>query len=179
MFWKRRKKVVEERVERSDKKVQVAPTVSVKLKREVERLAHITGQPIKDVCEILCNEGIRINSVIERLSRYQQRGELRVEQSIYFGNSDNPKLSDVKVEGPTGRLSVRFKRYDFENIELLAYLLSVNPSRTVAALIDESIRHPYIVETMMTRYNKRGACEEVSKDLRAFMRHVRRDNPYN
>lgn len=178
MFWKKKNKKVDERKERSDKKVQVAPTVCVELKKEIERLAFITDQPVKYIGELLCHEGIYTIAVMERVARYFQRGTLRLEHMLFFGNSDNPSLKDVEFDEPTDRVYIRFPQQDFKNIKLLADLLDVNPSRATAELLDASIRHPHVIEAMLSKYNVRTDGRDVSADTRKLMKYVKTDNPY-
>lgn len=179
MFFRKKNKNVAERTVRPDKKIHVGPTVSVILKREIERLAFITDQPVKFIGEMLFYEGVHTNDILERLAPYFQRGALRVERTLYYGHLENPNLKEREDDDETDRVSIRFTQRDYEDVRLLADLLDVTPSRAVAIMLDASIRHPNIVETIMLHYNHRSSFSvEVDLELRKFMRYVKRDNPY-
>lgn len=179
MFLKRKKKIEVERKERSDKKVQVAPIISVKLKTEIERLAFITDQPIKYVGELLCYEGVHTKDVVESLTPYFQRGSLRLGNSLFLGSTENKSLRERTDDDNTDRISIRFPQRDYADIRLLADLLDVSPSRAVAILLDASIRYPAIIERMIQRYNLRNSLDDEFKaEIRRLMRFVNRKNPY-
>lgn len=179
MFWKRKNKIEDARKERSDKKVQVAPIISVKLKREIERLAYITDQPIKYVGELLCYEGIHTKDVVETLTPYFQRGAHRIGNTLVLGSTENKSLRERTDNDVTDRISIRFPQRDYADIRLLADLLDVSASRAVALLLDASIRHPTIIERMLQQYNLRNSLDDVyTAEIRKLMKYVNRDNPY-
>lgn len=179
MFLKRKKKAEAERKERSDKKKQVAPYISVELKQEIERLAFITDQPIKWIGELLTYYGIHNKDVTERFAPYFQRGILRVSNTLYYGSPENPHVNNDAIQTQTSRISIRFTQRDYEDVSLLANLLDVTPSRAVSLLLDASIKHPEIIEHILQTHNNRMSFDEVTTaELRKFMRYVNRDNPY-
>lgn len=176
MFWKRKD---DGRKERSDKKVHVGPTISVKLKAEIGRLAFILGQPVKDVGVFLFMEGIHEREVMERFTPYFQRGILRIGQSLYYGHADNPSLRDTNVHGETDRISIRFEKRDFEDVQLLADLLDVSASRAVGLMLDASIRHIGIIELLLQKHNKRYHFDELTlAEMKKLMRYINRNSPY-
>lgn len=179
MFRRNKKKIGVERKERSDKKQQVAPTISVKLKLEIERLAYITDQPVKRIGELLTYEGIHNRDVTEQFTPYLQRGILRVEGTLFYGSTENPSFRDRKDAGQSDRISIRFEQRDYEEIRMLADLLDVSPTKTVALLLDASIRHPEIVEFILHKYTLRNPLEEnILSEIRKLMRFINKKNPY-
>lgn len=181
MFFKKKRKINEvERKERSDKKAQVAPTVDAKLKKEIERFAFILDQPVKFVGEVICDEAIRVRDVVELIAPYFQRGVLRFENSLYYGSEENESLRDVPFSNVTDRISIRFEKHDYANIQTLANLLDVSPSRTVAILLDSGLRHPRVIETVVMKYNHRGLIRDdaIQTEFKRLMKFVNKRNPY-
>lgn len=175
MFWQRKK---EGRKERSDKKVHIQPTISVKLKAEIERLARILDQPIKRVGELLFIAGINERDVIERFAPYFQKDALVFENSYYRGRPEN-RIIDYKTTGPTDRISIRFDKDGYYDVDLFADMLDVSHSKVVALFLDASIRHAAIIEYLLQHHNKRYHFDEVTSDeLRKLMKFVNRNNPY-
>ena len=173
------KKKEPERKERSDKKREVKPTISIKLKEEVERLSHILELPIKDLGVILCNEGLNNKEVVEVLAPcFVENIRLRVGNTIFFGHETHESLTHFDDE-ETDRVSIRFTQNKYTDIELLAECLGVTPSRATAVLIDSALRHVDITATLMREYNRRMVTdEETVKELDRFMKYINRDNPY-
>lgn len=179
VFWGKKKSLEVERKVRSDKKQQVAPTISVKLKTEIERLAFITDQPVKRIGELLSYEGIHNRDITEQFVPYLQKGILRVEKTLFYGSKENPSLRDRTNDDKTDRISIRFEQRDFVDIETLADLLYVSPTRTVALLLDAGIRHPEIVEYILQKHTLRNPLEDmVLSEIRKLMRYINRNNPY-
>lgn len=175
----RKKKVVEpERKVRTDKKQQIAPTITMTLKKEIERLSSIANQPIKSVGESLVIEGMRNKEVISRLLPFFQNGILNIDNSFYFGNADNQHFKDYEPSGLTDRISIRFEKYDYEDVQLLARILDVSPSRAVSEMLDVAIRHPIIVGPMLLQGVGRDPDESIKKDVKAFAKFVNASNPY-
>lgn len=179
MFWRRKNENKKLRKTRSDKKIQVAPTINIRLKEEIGRLSLITGLSIKRLGEIMCNEGIREVEVVSLVSEYMQRGVLTINDSLFFGDDENPSLNDRPSIGQMERISIRFKRYDFENIKLLSELLDVTPSKTVAEILYRAIRHPRIIESIIAEHNSNDFTDNTEREFRRFMRYARKKNPYD
>ncbi|WP_252503300.1 hypothetical protein [Sporosarcina sp. Marseille-Q4943] len=176
MFWKRK---TVERKERSDKKVHVGPTISVKLKAEIERLSFILDQPIQDLGVMLFMEGIHEREVMEHFAPHFQKGILRIENTLFYGSEESPSLGDTKIHGETDRISVRFVKRDYEDVQLFADLLGVSPTRAVAIMLDASIRHIGIIELLLQKHNNRYHFDEVvSAELKKLMRYINQKNPY-
>lgn len=179
MFRRKKIKSKDERKERSDKKIHVGPTVSIKLKREIERLGVITDNPVKFIGEILCFEGIHTPEVIAQLAPHFQRRTIRAGKTVYFGCEENVSIQERTDNDESDRVSIRFTKINYEDIRLLADALDVTPSRATAILLDASIRYPAIIETILQEYNVRNSLDEVyTKEIRKLMRYVNRDNPY-
>lgn len=172
----RKKKTVDERKTRSDKRLQVAPTVPTVLKEKVECLSTILGAPVKLIGEALCYEGVHIIEVIDLLSPHFVKS-VRIENSIFFGNPDKKPMGNYT--GRTGRINIRFTQTNYSDIELLADLMDCTPSRATALLIDASIRCSYVVETIVRDYNyKESLSNGDIERLNKLMNWIANDNPY-
>lgn len=168
MLWRKKEKV--ERKVRSDKKKQVAPTLPISLKKEIERLSFLTDQPIKNVGERLTIEAIYLKPLIAELSQYFQEGMLKVEQSIFFGSTENETLPELT--GPTDRINIRFRQSDWENVLIVARHLRVTPSRATATLIESALQYECIVEDLVSNYSNR---DELDKAMLATKKKLIRN----
>ncbi len=127
------------RKSRADKKKQVAPTVPMKLKLRIIKKARTNNVPIKAMCEEIVIVNIRNTEVIKTLSPHFIRGVLRVDNTMYLGHADNEPLPPLVINGLTGRVSMRFKRQDYEDIYILADLLDVSVSRVAGIILEMDI----------------------------------------
>lgn len=173
------KKKQPKRKERSDKKREVRPTISIKLKEEVERLSRILNLPIKDLGAILCNEGLNNKEVVELLSLYfVDEVYLLMEGTLFIGSIDHHILTHFEDE-ETDRISIRFTQNKYTDIELLASHLGVTPSRATAVLIDSALRHVDVIESLIYTHNRRMITDDdTTKELKKFMKFVNDGNPY-
>lgn len=164
---------------RSDKKREVKPTLSIKLKKEVERLGFILDVPIKDLGVYLFDEGVHNKDVIEKLSVYFVYDAcLHVENTLFYGH-DEHEIPTLFEDEPTDRISIRFPQRQYGDVQLLAELMDVTPSRAVAVLLDSAIRHVDIIEKLLESNGKRMELnDEVERQLRKFVKFVNKDNPY-
>lgn len=161
-----------ERKVRSDKKKQVAPTVSVKLKSEIERLATILDQPLKFTAEKLAIEAVYSKPLISDLSQHFQEGALQQANSVFFGSTENKPLPD-RENTPGDRVSIRFIESDWENMLLLSGLLRVTPSRAVATLLERAMASEIIVLQVFDRYCVRGELDaRLEAEKRKLLKRV-------
>lgn len=165
------------RRQRSDKKRQCAPTISVLLKDTIHRLSYITDTPVKDVAEAICISGLTSKKVIEYLALNFRR-ELRLGQTVYMGDISLPSLQRKIAAGKTERISIRFHAHDYENVCALAYSLDVAPTRAVALLLDASIRNSEFMNDYVRDYLKRELDERRLIELKKVMGYLRKNNPY-
>lgn len=167
-----------ERKVRSDKKTDVKPVIPVLLKKNIYRLSEICDLYVKDLGVILCAEGIQ-SKVVMDLLKPNFRRDVRLGNTIYFGNLDNPSLQRKRDKGFHERITIKFESADFENIALLAHALAVTPSRATAILLDASIRDPDFIHTLMRDHSKRKRLtDEHQAELKKVMKYINSDNPY-
>lgn len=162
---------------RSDKKRDVKPTISEHLRETVYRISYITSTPVKDVAETICNHGITSSKVMGNLSGNFRR-TVRLRNTVYIGSLDMPSIQRMKPVGKTQRISIRFKREDFENIGTLAFALDVTPSRAAALLLDASIRDGDFINYYIRDYLKTQLNEQRMNELRKVLKYINKKNPY-
>ncbi len=122
-----------ERKVRSDKKVDVKPTMSLELKSKLYELADLCNEPVKDIGERLCVEGLKSKIIIEILCKWLRRNYY-YNNTIALGHIERPRLK-LKALGETGKVTIRFIRNDYDKLCELAYAMDITPSATATVLI--------------------------------------------
>lgn len=163
-------KRVGERKIRSDKKREVKPTIAPTLKDAIYRISYITYTPVKDVCEYLCIAAISNQKVLDHLSQFFRR-DMRVGNTMYFGSLDNQHVQK-RIRSNTERVTVRFKRNDYEFIYKLGYALDCSPTRVVAVLLHVAMREMNNVNDYIKRYLDGELSEIQMRELRNLMRYT-------
>ncbi|MDN4608650.1 hypothetical protein [Sporosarcina highlanderae] len=166
------------RKQRSDKKRQVAPTISMELRDTIYRLNYITGIPVKDVCEAICHSGLSSRKVIEHLSQYFRR-DLYFGNTLYRGVPERPPQFRKIPAGKTGRVSTRLRARDYELLSALAYSLDCTPSRATAILLNAAIRDTDFLNSYIREYLRKELDERRMEELRKVLRYLRKNNPYD
>ena len=128
-----------ERKERVDKKVDVKATISTVLKVQLYDFAFLCGEPVKNVAERLITQGMTSQYVMEVYSQWLRR-DFICGKTIGIGHPERPTLK-VKTEGETGKVSMRFDRYQYDRLKDLAYALDITPSATASILIRLTTKH--------------------------------------
>lgn len=156
---------------RSDKKVDVKPTLNIELKDAVYRLSYVARQPVKNVGEELCIIAFHSNEIIIQLAPYFQRN-IKIGKTLYIGRADNKQMAK-RLPGHNEKITIRFKQQDFNCIYDLAYAVSVTPSRVVAVLIEFAMSSEVIVSDYVNKYvegrmtdGQLREFEEIKKQLR-------------
>ncbi|WEY90754.1 hypothetical protein P5624_00355 (plasmid) [Bacillus subtilis] len=169
--------ITKNRKTRSDKKKDVKPTVSVNLKRCIERLSFITGIPIKDVVEIICEKGLRSKSVIDHLSEHFRR-DFQYRNTLYLGDFEKESLQRKRQSGRTERITTRFTQLTYENICTLAYALDVTPTKATGILLDASVHNTNILNAFVKSYLHTQLDQNRMKELKQILKFINQNNPY-
>lgn len=159
---------------RIDKKKEVQPTLSIDLKDAIYRLGYVTHTNVKDLCEYLCHTLLIERKTFNDLSKYFQRG-LIFEGSIIRGHLDNEQI-EKRFNGRTGKVTIKFKRADYEAICSLGYALNVTPSRTVAILLDLAMNDPDIVDQYIKDYLTSEVTSSQMMELKYLLEYVNGSN---
>ena len=140
----------ERRLTRSDKKVDVKPTISEMLKTRLYRFAEFCDEPVKDVAERLCNEGALSSIVITEMRIWFIR-DYRWNNSITLGTIDRPRLK-VSTGFDRGKVTIKFKRKDFDQLTDLAYSLDLTPTTTAAVLLRMTLDNKIFMQLYISKY---------------------------
>lgn len=123
---------------RADKKHSMRPTISRQLNERLNRLSYITDTPMKDVAEVMCKLTLITTPVIESLAPYFKRDYWSTACVMYPGHFDNQRYP-VKREAGRVRTTIRFIPKDYDQIERLAYALSITPHATASLLLETAL----------------------------------------
>ncbi|ADC52310.1 hypothetical protein BpOF4_21574 (plasmid) [Alkalihalophilus pseudofirmus OF4] len=162
---------------RSDKKMEIKPTIHHSLKDAIYALSYITDQPVKDVAEAIVVSGLESKKVIEYLSKDFRRDFLQG-RTLYVGDLERDSKQKDQLSGVKGRLSIRFQQHDFESIKQLAFALDVTPSRATAIIIDASIRNSNFIDRYLQRTIRAKLDKRRLVELKKIMRFISQNNPY-
>lgn len=155
---------------RSDKKRDVKPTIQMDLKDILYRISYITYTPVKDVCQQMAMLVLHDRKTIEELSEYFKR-DLIMGNTMFVGNITNKTMEKrPKVRGE--RVTIRFTQKEFESVALLSYALDCTPSRTVAILLDLSLKSVRFVNAYIKRYLTEELNDSQMRELQAILRYV-------
>lgn len=138
------------RISRSDKKVDVKPTVSESLKTKIYRFAEICNEPVKDVAERLCNTGAMSDIVIDEIKKWFRR-DYHWGNTITLGHIDRPRLK-IYTEPDRGKITIKFKRRDYDQLSVLAFALDLTPTTTAAVLLRVTITNRRFMQWYLSNF---------------------------
>lgn len=170
--------VAKKRKVRSDKKREIKPTISVELKNCIYSLSYITGKPVKDISEIICEKGIGSRKTMEYLSQYFRR-DYQFLNTIHIGDYGRESLQRKYQSGKNERISVRFTQSVYERIYALSIALDCTPSKTVALLLDASVRNVNLLNSLVKLYLSEHVDNSRMKELKQIMKYINKNNPYD
>lgn len=122
---------------RSDKKVDVKPTLPSQMKRYLYDICFLSEEHVKDVAEKLCLVAIQYRPIIDVLRPNFRRNYI-FENTVMMGNADLERM-DTSIKGSTGKVTIKFKKADFDRIADLAYALDVTPTTAAGLLIRNAL----------------------------------------
>lgn len=166
------------RKQRSDKKREVKPTISVHLKDAIYIISYVTSTPVKDVAESVCTHGMTRRKVLDYLAQNFRR-DIRIDNTLYMGDLSRPSLRRHWAAEKTDRLSIRFKAPDYDRLALLAFAMDVTPSRACALLLGASIRNGDFINEYFRDFAKSQLDENRMRELRKVIRYLNVENPYD
>ncbi|MGE8037815.1 hypothetical protein [Lysinibacillus sp. NPDC093692] len=138
------------RITRSDKKVDVKPTISESLKTTLYKFAEICGEYVKDVAERLCNTGAVSEIIINEIRRWFRR-DYRWNNTITMGYPERPKLR-ITVQPNRGKVTIKFKQRDFDQLSVLAFALDITPTTTAAVLIRMTLGNRRFMQWYLSKF---------------------------
>lgn len=160
---------------RSDKKIDVKPTISIELKDCIYRLSYITDTPVQYLIEHICEKGVISRKVIENLSGNFQR-TVRLNNTLFMGGLDSPAIPKRDLYIKTERVHTRFSQTTHENISTLAHALKVTPTRATAILLDTTIKQTDIVNVFVRSHLSKELNETRMSELKKVLRYINAHN---
>jgi len=132
---------------RSDKKVDVKPTMSVTLKNQLYTFCHLSEEPVKDVAERLCQKGAASPLIIEEIQKWFRR-DYFLPPTIHRGYLERPRLRLI-LKGETSKVTIKFPQPTYDVLCTLAYALDLPPTTTATVLIkrtlfNQAFMHQYV-----------------------------------
>lgn len=161
-----------ERKVRSDKKRDVKPLIKVEVKDAIHRISHVTHTPVKDVCEFLIVYAIKDRQTIDYLSNFFKRS-IGISSTFYNGNINAPPITK-RLTGNREKVSIKFKRQDYEIISALAYAMDCTPTRVTAILLTTSVRNVRAVNAYVNGYLRGNLAESQVQELRQVLSYIHR-----
>ncbi|MEK3993741.1 hypothetical protein MKY29_03215 [Psychrobacillus sp. FSL K6-2365] len=139
-----------ERKVRSDKKVDVKPTMSLELKELLYHFAYLSNEPVKDVAGRLCSLGAMSEEVIMSIRHWFRRDYHRP-NTITVGYLERPRLKII-MKGETGKVTIKFPQNDYDILCKLAHALDLTPTSTATLLIKMTLTNREFMEMYVQRY---------------------------
>lgn len=139
-----------ERKTRSDKKVDVKPTMTLELKNNLYTFSRLCNEPVKDVAEKLVMDAATSKVVIDDICRWFRR-DYRYGNTVVVGNANRPKLKMI-YNDVTSKVTIRFKREDYDLICNLAHALDLTPTSTAGLLIRVSLKNIDFMQQYCTKH---------------------------
>lgn len=171
------REVAKKRKERSDKKIDVKPTISMPLKESIYRLSYVTNTPVKDVAEAICEAGLTSKKVMNLLSIHFRR-DYRIGNTFYLGDLDRPSLQKQRIEGKRERITIRFTKRTNEILKALAYALDCTPSKSTAILLEASVCNSNFINDFTKKYLQGQLDENRMRELKKVIHFINHNNPY-
>lgn len=147
------------------------------IKETIYRLSHITHRPVKDVCVSLVCYVLREKQTLDVLSRYFKRS-ITIDNTLYRGDINTIAIKK-RIQTPTGLVTVKFKRGDYELISAIAYGLDCTPTRTCAILLEVATKNIKAVNEFIKCYMVEELTDGQMKELRKVLSFVNGENNDN
>ena len=168
---------VGQRKERSDKKKEVQPLIPTTVKENINRLSHITNQPIKDICEYLVVFALKDKQTFDTLTIYFKRSFF-IDPTYYNGHLDAPSI-EKRLKVPTEKVTIKFKKLDYELISTMAYALDCTPTRATSILLEMAAHNIKAVNEYVHQYLVEELTDSQMRNLRKVLSYVNRYSDEN
>lgn len=149
---------VGDRQKRSDKKVDVKPTMSITLKNQLYDFADQCDEPVKDIAERMCVDGMVSGDVMEEICKWLRR-DYFYKNTHVMGHMERPKLK-ITSKGETNKVTMRLKQTDYDKLSELAYALDITATSTAAVLIRMTSKNEKFMNEFIDCLQKIGASEK-------------------
>ncbi len=162
-------KKVGERKTRSDKKIDVKPTLTIELKNSLYTFAYLCNEPVKDVAEKLCMDGATSKVVIDDICKWFRR-DYQYGNTIAVGDLERPRLK-INYNSITSKVTIRFKRDDYDLLCKLAHALDITPTSTAALLIKVSLGNIEFMQQYGIKHSQ-GLSQERKRKIDVFLNEL-------
>lgn len=166
-----------QRKKRSDAKKEVKPTIELRLYDHITRIADITGNPIKDVGETFCKNGMYSRKVIGILAPKFRRDYI-FHNTLFRGNPDlmSERTRKKQKDLRTTRIKMTFRQESFDDLADIAHALDVTPFTAAGMLLRESIMNTDITNEYLSKYLEDVLDDDRKEQLRLVLDFIRRQN---
>ena len=156
-----------ERKVRSDKKVDVKPTMSIALKEQLYHFAYLSNEPVKDAAERLCIKGAVSEHIITNIRQWFRRDYHRP-NCITTGYLDRPRLKLI-TKGEVGKVTIKFPQESYDLLCRLAFSLDLTPTSTATVLIKVTLNNNDFMNEYISNYLGHLSNQRV-KEIKSFLK---------
>lgn len=153
---------------RSDKKVDVKPTVSGYIKRNLYTYAYLANVPVKDAIELMIEKGLDNDDVLS-LFRSALIRDFFIRNRVIFKHREEP--AKIRYQGKTETVSTRLKRETYEELCELAFCIGHTPTSTASLMIRKTLYSRDFME-YLTEYHLK-ITPENKRLLERFLMQMR------
>ncbi|MBG9730741.1 hypothetical protein ABD87_14655 [Lysinibacillus sphaericus] len=164
---------VKKRKQRSDKKRDVKPYLTLGLKRAFSRLSYITDMYEKDLAEDMILYAINDSNIVSQFSLHFKH-DVIINNTVYIGRLDNPQIAKRDNED-TDRISTRLKADDYEVIRALAFGLDCSVARVCALLINACMQDINFVNGYVKQCLSKSLTVHQMRELRNLLKSANKD----
>lgn len=170
--------VGKERKQRSDKKRDIKPVISLDLYETISRISYITNQPIKRVGEWLCIQGILSDKVINHLSEHFRR-DFCINGSVYRGVLEKiPHRAIRRDENNRARITMRFTQSEYDLLSDLSYALDLTVASATGFLLESALTSAELTHRFIERHIESILDPSRMKQLQEVVQFINQNNPY-
>jgi hypothetical protein len=153
---------------RNDKKVDVKPTISIKLKQQIYKLSDLSGLYVKDLAETLIERGQISPLILDEIHDYFRRNYL-CPPALHRGYLERPRLK-LLLPNETGKITIKFPQPTYDQLCQLSYALDLPPTTTTAVLLKKTIHNrEFMFEFVRSLKDLNNAQKNT---VHEFLRHV-------
>lgn len=146
---------------RSDKKVDVKPTLPEDVKTIIYLLADCLNDYVKNIAEDLCVGALSNSSIIGELQQWLRRDYL-FNTTLVLGEESRPRPKVIRGDYK-GKITIKFKQKDYDRISELAHALDITPTTTCAVLL------------MLTTNNRKFMIEYLDSTFKGMDKDTRKE----
>lgn len=153
---------------RSDKKVDVKPTVSDRTKRQLYKFSELCELSVKDVSEQLIENACTSPLILDDIHHWFRR-DYFCPPAIHVGKLERPRLKLLFNE-ETGKVNTRFPQPTYDQLCKLAYSLDLPPTTTAAILIKRTLHNREFMFDYVR--SMKHLSNEQKNEIHAFLRKI-------